>query len=1461
MKDKFKKLISIISIVALVFSNPATLIYAKALDSGDVVRESVETGSLVNEGDIHIKKTATATETPGRYKITFEIEGVPYRNTYPLYAAVVFDRSGSMICGDVSNGYFGTKETYSEESGRRDPIHYTAADGTSIYCMDGSYNPEPSGVTKNKWESAISGAKTFQSTIKTNLGDSAHVSLVTFSSTAAAATEDFSDASFGHPYGATNLYEAITNAETKLNTATAGDANAKKVILVISDGDPTEPKDQSWPFPDSNYPKTQATAAATSAKNSGIEIYAIGYATTTSTSKYLRENIATDANHYSDADPDTITAAVQDMVNDLVAAAIDPTLTDTLTPEFKIEGAEEFAGTKTFTLENITGEKQTVSFYVDIDQTKPTGYYDTNNTTDKKAGITYTDPKTGETKTIMLDESPNVYWERPQVAYTVNHYKDRIDSNNKVEPSDTGVADYSTNIPYIARTDIKGYVFDHLEDKNGNVVENVAITKNSADNVLNVIYKKKTGLEYKVYYHYEGLNNNEEVIADDNNPHTGTFGDTIDVETYKGIGLNKKEGFTYNSNTQSPQTLDDEQENRLDIYYTRNEYNYCVRYYYDEVEDESFKVEEKAKLGTEISYQNKEKTGYVFNHVNPQTGKIEVSTNEKENLIQVYYVRGQYNYVVEYYYDGTKDDSKTETKKATFEDKIEEYTDKNKTGYKLDKTENLPLTVSADEQENVIKVYYVKDKFDYTVEYYYDGEKDESKTETKEATYQDEITKYTDKNKTGYRLDKTENLPLTVSEDESKNVISVYYVKDNFGYTVNYYKDSKSEANRLAPTVEKEAEYQETVTLTQDELVAYQPKGYRLKEDQSNTIYITEIVENNNLDIIYEKKDDLEYKVYYHYENLDGTMTDVADDGNGTYKGTFGEKIPAQTFIDKGAKDGFNYNGHVQTPKTLDDEQENRLDITYTRNNYNYCVRYYYDEVEDESEAITDQEAKFGSTVTYTDKNRPGYVLDRTNPENGQLTITSNVGENLIQVYYKKGEFNYTVEYYYDGVKDDSKTDTKGATYKDRITTYTDKNKTGYRLDKTENLPLTVTEDEDSNVIRVYYVKDNFDYTVEYYYDGVKDDSKTDTVEATYQDKITTYTDKNKTGYKLDKTENLPLTVSADESKNVIRVYYVKDNFDYTVEYYYDGVKDDSKTDTKGATYKDRITTYTDKNKTGYRLDKTENLPLTVTEDEDSNVIRIYYVKDNFDYTVEYYYDGEKDEDATVEGKAEYQSTVNYESKEKEGYKFDHDDNAPLTITEKAENNIIKVYYVKDNFEYEVDYYYDEEKDDTKTEKGMAEFESEITEYTDKVIEGYKLDRTENLPLTIATKGNVINVFYVKRDDLTYTVEYYYDGKLDENATETYTDQTFGDEITTYKDKAKEGYELDKVENLPLTISVDEEKNVIKVYYVNTAKDQPIEIPNTGLNEDSGSTAGLIVTMLYLVGLAIFLSKRKGFNY
>ena len=37
------------------------------------------------------------------------------------------------------------------------------------------------------------------------------------------------------------------------------------------------------------------------------------------------------------------------------------------------------------------------------------------------------------------------------------------------------------------------------------------------------------------------------------------------------------------------------------------------------------------------------------------------------------------------------------------------YTDKNITGYKFAKVEGLPLEISANAADNVIKVYYVKD--------------------------------------------------------------------------------------------------------------------------------------------------------------------------------------------------------------------------------------------------------------------------------------------------------------------------------------------------------------------------------------------------------------------------------------------------------------------------------------------------------------------------------------------------------------------------------------------------------------------------------------------------------------------------------------------------------------------------------------------------------------------------------
>lgn len=98
-------------------------------------------------------------------------------------------------------------------------------------------------------------------------------------------------------------------------------------------------------------------------------------------------------------------------------------------------------------------------------------------------------------------------------------------------------------------------------------------------------------------------------------------------------------------------------------------------------------------------------------------------------------------------------------------------------------------TFKLEQIDNTFDIYYRR-PYGYTVEYYYDGVKDEHATVTGSAWCGDTINGYEDKMpKVGYELDetKTTKLPLTIGTDESKNVIKVYYKK--IGYTVTYEPD------------------------------------------------------------------------------------------------------------------------------------------------------------------------------------------------------------------------------------------------------------------------------------------------------------------------------------------------------------------------------------------------------------------------------------------------------------------------------------------------------------------------------------------------------------------------------------------------------------------------------------------------------------------------------------------------
>ncbi len=297
------------------------------------------------------------------------------------------------------------------------------------------------------------------------------------------------------------------------------------------------------------------------------------------------------------------------------------------------------------------------------------------------------------------------------------------------------------------------------------------------------------------------------------------------------------------------------------------------------------------------------------------------------------------------------------------------------------------------------------------------------------------------------------------------------------------------------------------------------------------------------------------------------------------------------------------------------------------------------------------------------------------------------------------------------------------------------------------------------------------------------------------------------------KNDNLELQSKANNDN--ISAYDEKQTYGYIVEYYYDGDRDDELTETGRAEAGTRIDHYEDKKRTGYKLQKTSNFPLTVNEEEELNKIKVYYVKQNFNYAIEYYYDGDRDDNLTEEGVTAYGTKIKPDTSKnlRTGYKVESVSPLQLTVSENEDNNVIRIYYVKNTFKYTIQYYYDGKIDNDETEEKTAVYGTKISTYDDKIRTGYSLSgRPNTITISEQEDENIIKVYYT-RNTYSYTVQYYYDGKIDNNETET-LEGKYGEEINEYPEKQKQGYKFKTVTKIPFKITEDENRNVIKVYYV-----------------------------------------------
>ena len=200
-------------------------------------------------------------------------------------------------------------------------------------------------------------------------------------------------------------------------------------------------------------------------------------------------------------------------------------------------------------------------------------------------------------------------------------------------------------------------------------------------------------------------------------------------------------------------------------------------------------------------------------------------------------------------------------------------------------------------------------------------------------------------------------------------------------------------------------------------------------------------------------------------------------------------------------------------------------------------------------------------------------------------------------------------------------------------------------------------------------------YTVEYYIDGVKNDSLTETAQAAYNTVISTYPDKCPANYRLDRAEPLSLTIGVNENENVIRVYYVKNVFTLTIHYLYAGggtaAADHVKSLMQGTEY-----SVTSPEISGYTVDMATVSGSMPAQDVTETVT--YTKRSDLSYTVNYYWNGTNtkvEESKKVDGKT-FQESVTESPKTIEGYTPVSNDTATITIG--VENNVINFYYYKD---------------------------------------------------------------------------------------------------------------------------------------------------------------------------------------
>ena len=837
---------------------------------------------------------------------------------------------------------------------------------------------------------------------------------------------------------------------------------------------------------------------------------------------------------------------------------------------------------------------------------------------------------------------------------------------------------YGADVTVAPQATAPGYTFNGwLED--GKVTASFKMPAGPVQ--LTGSFTANTDTRYTVEHWTEDLDGEGYTLRETEANLTGVTDTTATAEAKSYEGFRFDEG---NENNVLTGVITGDGKLVLKVYYARNSYEVSYDYGAAPTGASQLPGTVSYKYGAEVRVADKATApGYTFDGWKKDNAEV-TSFTMPAGAVQLtgrFTANTDTGYKVEHYQQNLAGDAfvlfETEEQNATTDTHVS-ATPKDYTGFTYDGTVDGTVTEGnvAGDGSLVLKLYYTRDS--YKVTYQYTGKVPTGASELPAETtekYGAAVTVAADATAPGYTFSGWSREDGFTMPAENVTITGSFTANGETPYKVEHYQQNlEDDGYTLADT--------ENLTGETDTTATANPKtytGFAFDGTAEGTVASGNIAGDGSLVL----------KLYYTRNSYDVTYAYTGTVPTGASalpeKATVKYGAPV-TVAEAATAPGYTFSGWSRNDFTMPAENVTITGSFTANSNTEYTVRHHFQNILDDAydaDTAMLSETLSGTTDTLTAaaaKTVAGFTAQSFQQKN-----IAGDGSTVVDIYYNRN--SYTVTYAVTGTVDPNP-NYKQADYRfgQNVAAEAAAAKAGYDFIGWANEPAVMPAN-DVTATGYFVARTDTAYQVQHYKQNLEDDGFTlaETEELTGKtDTIATANPKTYTGFMLDRTVEGTVASGniAGDGSLVLKLYYTRNSYDVTYAYTGTVPADASALPEKAAVkYGASVTVAEAATAKGHTFSGWSTGDFTMPAQDVE--ITGSFTANPYNVTVEYYFDKAQDTDMTRVQSVTYGETFTTAAAaetDRNGvhYTLDWVENNGLTVSDIEADNVVRVYYAKD---------------------------------------------------------------------------------------------------------------------------------------------------------------------------------------